>query len=164
MTRFYQDGGALHQLRAGQAVGKLLRPGDAVLNLNYDTLFELALQQAGVPFLYAPKAVESKQVLVCKPHGSLNLAVDERKGWFAFGQPDWLGMPAPPGTISFSGLLPPRYNKSYGQLPIAKMILAPLLNLRPRTVSFWGVGFTSSDVDLLDISGYGVSLQEKCKS
>ena len=145
---FFQNGVGFRQLQLAQSVGRVLRPGDAVLNLNYDTLFELALQQAAIPFSYAPNLVGSDEVSICKPHGSLNLVVDEQKQGFAFGQPEWLGVPAPPGTISFSGLLPPRFEKNYAQIPIAKMILAPLAKSRPHIVSFWGVGFAPSDVDL----------------
>ncbi len=148
---FHQNGVGWRQLGVGQSVGRVLRPGDAVLNLNYDTLFELALQQAGIPFSYAPNRVRPKEVSICKPHGSMNLVVDEQKRSFAFGQPEWLGIPAPPGTISFSGLLPPRIEKSYAQIPTAKMILAPLLESHPDIVSFWGVGFTSSDIDLIQL-------------
>lgn len=148
---FHQNGVGWHPLRIAQSVGRVLRPGDVVLSLNYDTLFELALQQAGIPFSYAPNSVRSGEVSICKPHGSLNLVVDDQNGSFSFGEPEWLGVPAPPGTISFSGLLPPRYKKIYEQIPIAKMILAPLADSWPHTVSFWGVGFTSSDVDLVEL-------------
>lgn len=127
-----------------------MRPGDAVLNLNYDTLFELALRQAGIAFSYAPNPVNAGEVSICKPHGSLNLTVDEKKRSFSFGQPDWLGVPAPPETISFSGLLPPRFDKSYSQVPVSKMIFESLQNTLAHTVSFWGVGFTGSDVDLVE--------------
>gem|GEM_PF-1381350 len=151
LTGFYQNGVGFRQLGVAQSVGRVLRPGDAILNLNYDTLFELALQQAGVPFSYAPNPARSGEVLICKPHGSLNLVFDELRQSFAFGQPEWLEVPAPPGTVSFSGLLPPRYEKSYAQIPTAKMILAPLANSRPQTVSFWGVGFTGSDIDLVEL-------------
>ena len=151
INNFHQNGVGWRPLQVTQSVGRVLRPGDAVLNLNYDTLFELALQQAGIPFSYAPNSVRSDEVSICKPHGSLNLVVDEREQSFSFGQPEWLGTPAPPGTISFSGLLPPRYEKSYAQIPTAKMILAPLTELYPDSVSFWGVGFTSSDVDLIQL-------------
>ena len=138
-------------LRFAQSVGRMLSPGDAVLNLNYDTLFELGLQQASIPFSYAPRTARSNEVLICKPHGSLNLVVDEQRGRFSFEQPGWLGVPAPPGTISFSGLLPPRYNKSYSQVPVARSILAPLAESHPDAVSFWGVGLTTSDADLVDL-------------
>lgn len=148
---FYENGVGWRPLQVGQSVGRVLRPGDAVLNLNYDTLFELALQQAGIPFSYAPNLIRPEKVSICKPHGSLNLVVNEREDSFSFGQPEWLGVPAPRGTISFSGLLPPRYEKSYAQVPTAKMILAPLMDSHPDTISFWGVGFTSSDVDLIQL-------------
>ena len=151
MTKFYENGGRLRQLRVGQSVGKVLQPGDVVLNLNYDPLFELALQQTAVLFSYTPSLPKGGQISVCKPHGSLNLIVDDTKNYFCFGQPTWLGVPAPKGTASFSGLLPPRYNKSYGQLPVSKRIIEPMLDLHPHTATFWGVGFTSSDVDLVEI-------------
>lgn len=151
VTQFYENGSRLRQLRVGQSVGKALQPGDVVLSLNYDTLFELALHQIGVLFSYAPNIIAPGEISVCKPHGSLNLVVDDRKSYFCFGRPEWLGVPAPQGTVSFSGLLPPRYHKRYEQLPISKKIMRPILDLCPHAVTFWGVGFTSSDVDLLEI-------------
>ncbi len=151
LNGFFENGVGWRHLGIAQSVGRILHPGDVVLNLNYDTLFELGLQQGGIDFSYSPKAVGPNGVSICKPHGSLNLAVDERNQRFFFGQPEWLGVPAPPGTINFSGLLPPRYEKSYAQVPIAKAILAPLAGLRPDIVSFWGVGFTTSDVDLVGL-------------
>jgi hypothetical protein len=68
---------------------------------------------------------------------------------FKFGQPEWLGMPQPPGFRSYSGLVPPRINKQYAQHPIAEMILAPVLDRQPQTVVMWGVGLTESDEDLI---------------
>ena len=70
---------------------------------------------------------------------------------FKFGQPEWLGMPQPPGFRSYSGLIPPRINKHYAQHPIAQMILAPVYNRQPQGIIMWGVGLTKSDEDLIDL-------------
>jgi hypothetical protein len=70
---------------------------------------------------------------------------------FAFGQPEWLGMPQPVGYRSYSGLIPPRLNKNYAQHPIAKMILAPAQDRRPDSIVLWGVGLTESDYDLINL-------------
>lgn len=150
ISHFHENGVGWRQLLLGQSVARLLNPGDAVLNLNYDTLFELALKQSKTQFAYSPNQIRPSEITICKPHGSLSLAVYEHPARFAFSEPDWLGVPAPPGCISFSGLLPPRFNKSYAHLPIAKTILAPLTGAQPDILSFWGVGFTSSDVSLLE--------------
>jgi hypothetical protein len=77
--------------------------GDLVLNLNYDTVFEIALNQLVRPFVYAPKPKED-ELVVCKPHGSINLVTNETT--FAFGQPEWWGIPEPQGFRSFLGFVP----------------------------------------------------------
>ena len=84
--------------------------GDLILNLNYDTVFELSLQQIAQPFVYAPNQPKENELLVCKPHGSINLVVNDRG--FTFGQPDWWGTPEPPGYRTFAGFVPPRLTKS----------------------------------------------------
>jgi len=90
-----------------------LEARDFVLNLNYDTTFEIALEQLRKPFAYAPNSPEQSELVVCKPHGSLNMVSNNYK--FSFGQPTWLGTPEKPGFKSFSGLIPPRLNKRYDQ-------------------------------------------------
>jgi hypothetical protein len=96
---------------------------------------------------YAPHPILS--CFVCKPHGSLNMVVNDT--CFTFGQPEWLGIPQPSGYRSYSGLIPPRLNKQYAQHPIAHMILSPAKDRRPQTILMWGVGFTESDVDLVSL-------------
>jgi len=51
-----------------------LQPGDVVVSFNYDTLAEQALEEAGVPWMYAFEGFKSGRgkVIVAKPHGSLN--------------------------------------------------------------------------------------------
>jgi len=71
--------------------------------------------------------------------------------YFTFGQPEWLGMPQPPGYRSYSGLIPPRLNKNYSQHPIARMILEPAITRAPDEIVMWGVGLTESDVDLIEL-------------
>jgi len=146
---FFENGVGWKNFSLSQKVASTLSPGDLVLNLNYDTVFELALGQANISFVYAPNAPNTEQILVCKPHGSLNLVSNDQG--FAFGQPEWLGMPQRPGYKSYSGLIPPRLNKNYEQQPIARMILEPVVDRKPDQIIVWGVGFTESDVDLEEI-------------
>jgi hypothetical protein len=68
---------------------------------------------------------------------------------FKFGQPEWLGMPQPPGFRSYSGIIPPRINKHYVQHPIAQIILASVHHRLPQALVMWGVGLTESDEDLI---------------
>ena len=146
---FFENGKGWRNLELSRSVGEELAPGDLILNLNYDTVLELALMQLGRQFVYSPNTPSESQLLVCKPHGSLNMVVNSTS--FAFGQPEWLGMPQPPGFRSYSGLIPPRINKSYEQHPIARMILSPALSRSPDLVIMWGVGLANSDIDLLQL-------------
>jgi hypothetical protein len=146
---FFENGKGWRDLKLSKTVAARLEPSDLVLNLNYDTVFELALSQVGRPFAYSPNPIPSDGVLVCKPHGSLNLVANETR--FAFGQPEWLGMPQPQGFRSYSGIIPPRLNKSHSEHPIARMILAPARDRKPQTIAMWGVGLAESDLDLLDV-------------
>jgi hypothetical protein len=144
---FFENGHGWKDLALTKSVASRLDPGDLVLNLNYDTIFEIALDQLNQPFSYCPSESTVDQVLVCKPHGSLNMVMNRQE--FTFGQPDWLGMPEPPGFRSYSGFLPPRLNKSFAQHPAAKMILAPATSRKPEEIAMWGVGLTESDVELV---------------
>jgi len=145
---FFENGVGWRNLELTKSVASRFVPGDLILNLNYDTVFELALEQLARPFAYAPGPANVGQLLVCKPHGSLNMLTTERS--FSFGQPEWLGTPEPSdGSRSFSGFLPPRLNKRYAQHPIAKTILDSVRNRRPDQVAMWGVGLTDSDADLI---------------
>jgi hypothetical protein len=146
---FFQNGHGWKDFTLSKRVAAVLVPGDPVLNLNYDTVFELALRQANQPFAYSPNVPNTDQVLVCKPHGSLNMVSNDHS--FTFGQPEWLGMPQPQGFRSYSGLIPPRLNKSYSQHPITRMILEPVASRAPEQIVIWGVGLTESDVDLTEL-------------
>lgn len=103
----------------------------------------------GIPICYSPNMPTSEKILVAKPHGSLNMVMNNAH--FKFGQPGWLGLPQTPGFSSYSGILPPRLNKEYSQHPIAKIILAPLKKRKPDSIIMWGVGLTESDVDLVSL-------------
>ncbi len=146
---FFENGKGWRNLRLSRLVGEQLGHSDLVLNLNYDTVFELALMQMGRQFCYSPNTPTENQILICKPHGSLNMVANTTS--FVFGQPDWLGAPEPPGFRSYSGLIPPRMNKSYTQHPIARMILSPARTRSPSLIVMWGVGLANSDLDLLDL-------------
>ena len=88
---FFDSGGKSKNLALSRKMASKLRPGDLIFSLNYDTVFELALCQEDIKFVYSPNTPEVDQLLVCKPHGSLNMVSNNRS--FKFGQPDWLGMP-----------------------------------------------------------------------
>ena len=51
-------------LRLARAVASRLQPGDAVLNLNYDTIFELGAEQAGHELVYLPNKPTSASLII----------------------------------------------------------------------------------------------------
>ncbi|MEE8261136.1 MAG: hypothetical protein V3R83_01525 [Gammaproteobacteria bacterium] len=148
---FYENGVGIQQLKAGQLVAGKLDDGDLALNLNYDTLFEIAATQLGLQITYVPNEFSGKGILVAKPHGSINLLADETS--FRFAQPDSIG--AVPSSAdnyrNYRAIVPPRFNKSYDQHPIARIIFDNVVTLRPEIMTFWGVGLTDSDVDLIEL-------------
>ena len=146
---FHENGVEFRSFELTKSVATKYGRGDLVLNLNYDTVFEMALNQIARPFVYAPNHPKGDEVVVCKPHGSMNLVTNEMA--FTFGQPEWWGMPEPQGYRSFSGFVPPRLNKKYAQHPIAKLILDAARNRHPDHRAMWGVGLTDSDADLIDL-------------
>ena len=148
---FYENGVGIKQLEAGKLVSSRLEDGDLVLNLNYETLFEIAATQSGRQLTYVPNQFAGKGILIAKPHGSYNLLADDEKFWFA--QPDCIGA-APSSGDNFRNhraIVPPRFNKSYAQHEIAKIIFRSIENLRPSKMTFWGVGLTESDEDLIEL-------------
>jgi len=151
MQNFFENGKGFKTLTVSQSVAKTLSPNDLVLNLNYDTVFEIALEQCGLQFVYSPNPRIDDSLYICKPLGSLNLVVLEDGSGFCFGQPTWFGTPEPPNGFSFQGLIPPRFSKSYEQNPISKIILNTLRDHRPKKITMWGIGLTESDVDLLSL-------------
>ncbi len=146
---FHENGVGFRNLELTKSVAMKYGSGDLVLNLNYDTVFEIALNQLALPFVYAPNQPKEGELIVCKPHGSINLVTN--KTAFTFGQPEWWGTPETQGFRSFSGFVPPRLNKKYDQHPISKLILNAARNRRPRHLAMWGVGLTDSDADLIEL-------------
>jgi hypothetical protein len=153
ISNFLAEGVTYKQMTAGQLASSFLMPGDRVLNLNYDTCFDIALKQKVGAISYAPMEV-SDTVIIHKPHGSLNLYVNAERGRFSFCEPDGI-----PGTLTYPdpeggswhpnlGIVPPRLSKSYAEHPIAARILSPLKLFAPKRLTFWGVGLTESDQDL----------------
>ena len=150
-SAFYENGVGIKQLQAGILVSSQLNDGDLVLSLNYETLFEIAATQRGHTLTYAPNKFSGKGLMIAKPHGSFNLLANEHTFWFA--QPDCIGA-SPSSQDNFRNwraIVPPRFNKTYAQHPIARTILAAIENLSPSALTFWGVGLADSDVDLLEI-------------
>jgi hypothetical protein len=144
---FHENGVGFRSFDLTKSVASKYGAGDLVLNLNYDTIFEMALDQMARPFAYAPNTPTTDEFLVCKPLGSMNLVTNDTG--FTFGEPDWWGIPEPQGYSSFSGFMPPRLNKRYSQHPIAQMILGAVRGRHPSHVAMWGVGLTDSDADLI---------------
>jgi hypothetical protein len=149
MNCFYEHGRGFRSLTTTQQVARRFGPGDFVLNLNYDTVFEIGLGQLGRAFAYAPNRAAPGDLIVCKPHGSLNMVSNDHG--FMFGDPTLVYFIPPPGFLSFSGLVPPRLGKHYAEHPIAEAILAGAAARRPKSLTFWGIGLTDSDTDLLDL-------------
>jgi hypothetical protein len=148
---FYENGVGVKQLEAGKLVSGRLKDGDLALNLNYDPMFEITAIQQGQKLTYVPNEVSRNSILIAKPHGSFNLLADERSFWFA--HPDCIGA-VPTGADNFRNhraIVPPRFNKQYAQHPIARIIINGIANLHPDMLTFWGVGLTDSDTDLLDV-------------
>jgi hypothetical protein len=145
---FFENGVGWKPLNAYQALAKKLDPGDLVVNLNYEPLFEMGAMQAGCKLAYVPNVAQPGEFLVAKPHGSINLIVEKDKFWFS--EPDIIGSQMAPGEHmdQFRGIVPPRYGKSFDQHPVAVRIFEAIRDYRPESVTFWGVGFTSSDADL----------------
>jgi hypothetical protein len=148
---FFENGVGWKPLRAYQAMAKKLNAGDLVVNLNYEPLFEMGAAQAGLSFTYVPLSPRQADFLVAKPHGSINMIVEN--GTFYFSEPDIIGSAIVNGEERdiFRGIIPPRFDKSYQQHPIANLIFNGIRNYTPESVTFWGVGFNSSDGDLIDV-------------
>lgn len=139
-------------LKLSPKVAGKLNGGDVVLDLNYDTLFEIGAEQAGKKIAFLPNLAPADAVWIAKPHGSLNMVVNIEKRSFAFGKLDWPGSPQPAnGARNYAGFIPPRFNKRFSDHPAAGMILRSIWNLAPTVVTFWGVGFTKSDADLAEL-------------
>lgn len=145
---FFVNGKGWKFLEVSQQVAARLSPGDVVVNLNYDPLFEIGLNQAHSAFRYAVNSLQKNTLSVCKPHGTLNMAVSEDCKRFAFGAPENLATPPPVGWRSFLGIIPPRFRKVYAEHPLSHTIVSMLKTLKPSTTTFWGVGLANSDVDM----------------
>lgn len=153
---FHENGIGYKKMIAGAIVCNQLTSEDIVLNLNYDVCFDLAIKRCFDKYCYAPNN-EKGAIMIFKPHGSLNLFMNRERNLFMFCDPEEI-----PGTLTYPdskggdwkgtyGIVPPRFNKKYSQHPVAKTILANIQSYKPDVVTFWGVGLTNSDIDLLEI-------------
>lgn len=139
-------------LSLAQTVAGHLHPGDTVLNLNYETIFEIGAEQAGHELEFLPNKPTKASLAVCKPHGSMNLLINSKRRSFYFARPLFAGSVQPSdGSRNYIGIVPPRLNKQYAQHPVAHMIIEATKDIQPTHVIFWGVGLTDSDKDLLDL-------------
>lgn len=135
-------------LKLSPKVARRLNGGDLVLDLNYDTLFEIGATQAGKNIVFLPNEPLPTDVRIAKPHGSFNLVVRAGKS-FTFGGLDWPGNPQPgDGSRNYVGFVPPRLNKKFSDHPVARTVVETIRGLRPTSLTFWGIGFTISDADL----------------
>lgn len=146
---FHDDGKGWKQFPESDRVAGALQSGDLVLNLNYDTIFDIAVWRLFPKVRYLPNSFDNGSIIVAKPHGSLNLLSDQ-KG-FSFGNPENTGELPPKDAGFHFGLLPPRLNKQYAQHDIAQRIIQSIPPLQPTTITFWGIGFTASDVELTQL-------------
>ena len=89
--------------------------------------------------------------MTCEIRDALNQLADENS--FRFAHPDCIGaVPSSADNFrSHRAIVPPRFNKKYAQHPIARIIIDGIVNFRPDILTFWGVGLTDSDADLLDV-------------
>jgi hypothetical protein len=150
----FKHGVEMTPLRLAQTMAKHLRAGDAVLNLNYDTIFEVGAEQAGQELIFVPNKPTPTGLTISKPHGSMNLMVNSNRLGFYFARPLFAGSVQPgDGSTNFAGFVPPRFNKQYSQHPVALAIIeaTKAAVVEPEHVIFWGVGLTDSDQDLLDL-------------
>lgn len=147
------SGGRWKHLKVAEIICSKLSKEDKVINLNYDTVFEIGLKQNGFKLDYSPNPNDNG-IYIYKPHGSLNLLVNKELEAFKFIEPDGL-----PGTVHFpepkggtwypvEGIVPPRLNKSSKEHPIMREILKSVRSRLPEGIILWGVGFTNSDLDL----------------
>jgi hypothetical protein len=129
-----------------------LQPGDLVVNLNHDVVFDIAIEQSGRPFEYVPVVDSPSSIKMAKPHGSINLLVNRNEQSFYFCASSQIPGSHESGLESLSdSILPPRLNKAYQEHPISKAIIDPLFNIKPDTLTYWGVGLTESDIDLMNL-------------
>ncbi|WP_020181807.1 hypothetical protein [Methylotenera sp. 1P/1] len=147
---FFNEG-QLIELKAGGIVTRKLSDGDIVLSLNYETLFELAAEQSARKITYSPNIFNGQGLLIVKPHGSMNLLANEHR--FKFCDLNCIGSvhSSLDDYRNWTAIIPPRFNKQYEQHPIARMIINPISNIKPDVLTFWGVGLTDSDIDLVQI-------------
>lgn len=151
LRHFFENGVGWKPLSASQMVARHLSVGDLVVNLNYDTLFELGAKQTNRHFVYVPNKPSVDSLRIAKPHGSLNLIVNN--GGFAFGQPEFIHMVLQPGEDmgNLRGIVPPRFNKAYNQHPVARVIFDEIRGVSPTKLTFWGIGLSDSDADLTEL-------------
>jgi hypothetical protein len=148
---FHENGGGWKAFPNSDRMARTLRPGDLVLNLNYDTIFDIATSRIFPELCYLPNKITQDCIAIAKPHGSLNLLVTQHG--FSFGSPENTGAVPPKDAGFHYGFLPPRLNKSYAHHEIAERILQAIPDSDPTILTLWGVSLTVSDVDLVALFG-----------
>jgi hypothetical protein len=68
-----------------------------------------------------------------------------------FAQANIYGAMPNKGDEVCTELFPPRSNKNYTQSPYTAQVIKAIKMLKPHKLTFWGVGFTASDVDLFEL-------------
>ncbi|MEO6013620.1 MAG: hypothetical protein ABIQ30_08565 [Devosia sp.] len=135
------------RLPAHAAMASRFTPDDLVLNLNYDTLFELGAEVAGHSVCFLPNTPLAGQLRVAKPHGSINCLVSEN-GW-TFFKPYFNTILPAGGWGNF--FVPPRRGKKFSDEQISERIVSVVRDQRPDEIVFWGIGLTSSDADVAEL-------------
>jgi hypothetical protein len=146
---FNESGSGWKPFPESDRIAMSLESGDLVVNLNYDTIFDIAIWRTHPKICYLPNIVRNGDIVIAKPHGSLNLLVDQEG--FSFGSPENTGALPSKGAGFHYGFLPPRINKRYAQHEIAERIVKSIPQVQPTSLAFWGVGLTASDVELTEL-------------
>ena len=137
------------KLSLASKMGNFLKANDFVMSLNYDTLFEISLDQINKKFNYVGfGACSSDKINIIKPHGSINFFINkkENKYWYS---PTLFNTVLPSHNDSnYSSIMAPRLNKQFNQHHLSEIIINSIPFKYPVHLIFWGIGFTESDCDL----------------
>jgi len=139
-------------LKLSNIIGNYLNDNDAVLNLNYDTFFEIGLKQIGKDFIYLPfHKPDKNKITIIKPHGSFNF-FEEKGGNKAWVSPTLFNQSQPNNNSkNYLTFIPPMLGKNFEQHPLSRAIIEAIPFNYPLNLIFWGVGFTESDVNLINM-------------
>lgn len=144
--------GLTPKLPLTEKIASLLDNGDFVLNLNYETVFEIGATNAGKTLHFLPWDKTEPSITVAKPHGSFHFFEDENG--LKQARPYFVGTLssiAGDNARNYKTFIPPRTNKNFQQHQLSRAIIKRLNFDYPRNVILWGIGFTKSDIDLYEL-------------